>query len=72
MTEHTPRADRVLRIGAAVTVAGLVCTLVAMVPLLVPSVDLPSAMWFLSMLTGVGLVIVFVGLAMGAYGRRER
>ena len=40
--------------------------LFALLPLLVPSLDLPPAMWFLSMLTGVGLVIVFVGLAMGA------
>ena len=49
---------------------GLAFTLLAIVPLVVPSVSLPSAMWFLSMLTGVGLAIVFVGLVIAARGRR--
>lgn len=66
------RADRVLRVGGVVTAAGLVFTLIACLPLLFPSLELPSAMWFLAMLTGVGLVIVFVGLALGARERRAR
>ncbi len=61
-----------LRIGGWVTAAGLVFTVVAMIPLVLPSVTLPGAMWFLSMLTGVGLVIVFVGLVLGARDRRAR
>jgi hypothetical protein len=65
-------ADRVLRVGGAITVVGLVFTVIAMLPLLVPSLELPGAMWFLAMLTGVGLIVVFVGLAMGARGRRRR
>jgi hypothetical protein len=69
-TDPSP-ADRVLRIGGAITAAGLVFTVIAMLPLLVPSMELPGAMWFLAMLTGVGLVVVFVGLAMGARGRRR-
>ena len=72
MTETPSRADRVLRAGAWLTVAGLVFTVIAMVPLLFPSVSLPRAMWFLSMLTGVGLIVVFVGLVLGARGRRTR
>jgi hypothetical protein len=72
VNDRPPRADRVLRVGAWVTAAGLLFTLIAVLPLLVPSLSLPSAMWFLSMLTGVGLVIVFVGLAMAARERRSR
>ncbi len=72
MDDRRSPADRVLRAGAWVTAAGLLFTLVAVMPLLVPSLELPSAMWFLSMLTGVGLVIVFVGLALAARERRSR
>jgi hypothetical protein len=68
----TSPADRVLRIGGAITAIGIVCTLVAMLPLVIPSLELPGAMWFLAMLTGVGLVVVFVGLVMGARRRRVR
>lgn len=71
MSPETSRADRVLRVGGWVTVAGLVFTLIALLPLVVPSLELPPAMWFLAMLTGVGLIIVFVGLAMGARQRRS-
>lgn len=67
----TSRADRVLRAGAWITVAGLVFSLIALLPLVVPSLELPGAMWFLSMLTGVGLIVVFVGLAMGSRERRR-
>lgn len=69
-TPTTSPGDRVLRAGAIVTAVGLAFTLLAIVPLVVPSVSLPSAMWFLSMLTGVGLAIVFVGLVIAARGRR--
>lgn len=62
MSQPHPPADRLLRFGALVTVVGLVFTLVAMVPLVVPSVQLPSVFWFLSMLTGVGLLLVVLGL----------
>ena len=65
-------ADRVLRAGAWITVAGLVFTLIALLPLVVPSLELPGAMWFLAMLTGVGLIVVFVGLVMGSRHRRHR
>jgi hypothetical protein len=67
----TSSADRVLRVGAWITAAGLVFTLVALIPLIVPSVELPSVMWFLAMLTGVGLIVVFVGLAMASRQRRS-
>jgi hypothetical protein len=67
-----PRGDLVLRIGIGITVAGLLFTLVAVLPLVLPSLELPSAMWLLSMITGVGLVVIFVGLARAARSRRAR
>ncbi len=72
MTPSDSRSDLVLRIGGWIMAVGLVFTLIAILPLVVPSLELPGAMWFLSMLTGVGLVVVCVGLAMGARGRRSR
>jgi uncharacterized membrane protein SirB2 len=72
MTDPAARADRVLRIGAAITATGLVFTLIAIVPLVAPSVTMPSIMWFLSMLTGVGMAVVFAGLVMSARSRRTR
>ena len=66
----TARADLVMRVGAIVTAIGLACTVVAILPLLLPSLTMPSAMWFLAMLTGVGIIIVCVGLVMSARSRR--
>ena len=63
--------DRLLRIGAVVTVIGLICTVIAMLPLVVPGLELPSAWWFLSMITGVGLALVIIGLAVSARSRRR-
>lgn len=63
--------DRLLRIGAVVTVIGLVCTVIAMLPLVVPGLELPSLWWFLSMISGVGLALVIAGLAVSARSRRR-
>lgn len=63
--------DRILRIGVIVTGVGLACTLIAIIPLVLPDVDMPSALWFLAMLTGVGLAIVVVGLALQSRARRR-
>lgn len=69
----TPRApgDRLLRVGIAVTIIGLACTLIAILPLVVPGLDLPSLWWWLSMLTGVGLALVIAGLLVAALRRRR-
>ncbi|MEI6361767.1 MAG: hypothetical protein WCP95_06505 [Actinomycetes bacterium] len=64
------RADRVMRVGAAITALGLLFTLIAILPLFFPSLALPSALWFLSMLTGVGIVVICAGLVMSARSRR--
>jgi len=63
------RSDRVIRTGAVLTVAGILFTLIALLPL-VSDVELPSAWWFLSMLTGVGLATILVGLTLSARSRR--
>jgi multisubunit Na+/H+ antiporter MnhB subunit len=60
--------DRLIRAGLVVTTVGMVLTLIAMIPL-VTDVELPSAFWWLSMLVGVGLALVLVGLARN--GRRR-
>ena len=60
--------DRLIRAGLVVTAVGMALTLIAMIPL-VTDVELPSAFWWLSMLVGVGLAMVLVGLARN--GRRR-
>jgi hypothetical protein len=60
--------DRLIRAGLVVTTVGMVLTLIAMIPL-VTDVELPSAFWWLSMLVGVGLALVLIGLARN--GRRR-
>jgi hypothetical protein len=64
------RADRVMRIGAIITALGLGFTLVAILPLFFTSLNLPSALWFLSMLTGVGIIVICIGLVISARSRR--
>jgi hypothetical protein len=61
-----------MRIGVAVTVVGLLCTVIAITPFLIPGVSLPSAWWFLSMLVGVGLALVIAGLLRSSRSRRAR
>ena len=70
MRAALPKGDLLLRTGAVVTIVGLVCVLIAMTPLLVPSVELPGVWWFLSMLTGVGLALVIIGLLRSSRARR--
>ena len=72
MAAPTERADRVMRIGGVVTALGLAFLTLAILPLFFPSLELPSIMWFLSMLIGVGIVIICIGLVMSARSRRSR
>lgn len=64
--------DRTLRIGAIVTLVGLAFAVIALLPMVVPGLTLPGVFWFLAMLTGVGLIIVLIGLVQGARQRRRR
>jgi len=60
-----------MRVGAVVTVIGLIFAVLAMLPLVVPGLTLPSALWFLAMLTGVELALVLLGLLVSARNRRR-
>lgn len=60
--------DRLIRAGLVTTAVGMLLTLVAMIPL-VTDLELPSALWWLSMLVGVGMAMVLIGLARN--GRRR-
>jgi hypothetical protein len=71
MAHSATRTDRVLRAGAIITALGLMFTLIAILPLFFPSLSLPSALWFLAMLTGVGILVICAGLVMGARSRRS-
>lgn len=64
------RSDLVLRVGAVVTVIGFVATIIAILPLVIESVELPGIWWFLSMITGVGLLLIILGLVLAARERR--
>jgi hypothetical protein len=70
MRAASPKGDLLLRTGAVITVIGLACALVAMTPLVVPSIELPGVWWFFSMLTGVGLALVILGLLRSSRARR--
>ena len=64
------RSDLVLRVGAVVTVIGFLATIIAILPLVIESVELPGIWWFLSMITGVGLLLIILGLILAARERR--
>ncbi len=69
MPERAPGAgDRLIRTGLVVTVVGMLLALVAILPL-VTDLELPSAFWWLSMLVGVGMGMILVGLTRN--GRRR-
>ena len=53
--------DRLLRLGGALCVFGMIATAVAFTPLF-SGVALTPIWWAMSMVTGLGLVIVVLGL----------
>ncbi len=65
------RAQRVIKVGAILTIIGIVATLIAILPL-VSDIELSGVWWFLSMITGVGLATVLAGLTMSARSRSTR
>ncbi len=60
--------DRLIRVGVVACVAGMVLTLLSLLPM-VFDVEVPSAFWALSMLVGVGFGLILLGLA--RKGRRR-
>lgn len=65
------RAQRVIKVGAILTIIGIAATLIAILPL-VSDIELSGVWWFLSMITGVGLATVLAGLTMSARSRSTR
>lgn len=61
MPDNAAPGDRVIQVGVVLTLVGMGFALVALLPL-VTGLELPSALWGLSMLTGVGFALVLVGL----------
>ncbi len=59
-----------IRLGSALFVVGVLCTVVALAPLVVSSFEPSSLWWFLSMLTGVGMALILAGLWRNARRRR--
>ena len=72
MSQRGRRADLVLRIGVGVTALGLLFSVIALVPLAIPSWTPPGWLWFAAMVIGVGLIIMIIGLVLSARGRRRR
>lgn len=67
-TQPAAPGDRLVRAGVGVTAIGMAVTLVAMLPL-VSDIEMPSMLWALSMLVGVGMGMILVGLVRN--GRRR-
>ena len=57
-----------IRVGTSAFVIGVLCTLVALSPL-VTGAQLSGAWWFLAMLTGAGFLLILVGLLRNARAR---
>lgn len=60
--------DRLIRVGAITCIAGMVLTLLALLPMVL-DIEVPSAFWALSMLVGVGFGLILLGLV--RKGRRR-
>jgi len=56
------RGDKLMRIGAVIMVFGMICAIIAILPLVFKSWNLGSYWWGLSMLSGVGLAMILIGL----------
>ena len=71
VTSHSRTlGETLLRAGFALIAVGLVCTLIAILPLFWPSLTMSGVWWFLSMLTGVGLIVMVAGLVTSGRNRR--
>jgi hypothetical protein len=70
-TSRPPAGDRLLRAGAVVTLIGIVATIIAMLPLVIPNLSMPPVMWFSAMVIGIGLALVIAGFAVSARARRR-
>lgn len=65
------RGDLLMRLGITLTIFGMLCTLVAIAPLVNTKLHLGSYWWPLSMTSGVGLALILFGLRRSS-GSRKR
>lgn len=68
MPDGAAPGDRMIRVGVVLTLVGMGFALLALLPL-VTALELPSALWGLSMLTGVGFAVVLAGLVRNGRAR---
>ena len=68
MPEPAGPGEGLIRAGIVTSLVGMVLALTSLLPL-VTSVELPSLFWALSMLTGLGIALILLGLA--RKGRRR-
>jgi len=65
------RGDFLMRFGIGLTIFGMLCTLVALAPLVNPHLHLGSYWWSLAMSSGLGLALILFGLRRSS-GSRKR
>ena len=70
MLEHM-RGEFLMRLGIALTIFGILCTLVAIAPLVNSSLQPRSYLWPLAMSSGLGLALILFGLRRSS-GSRKR
>ncbi|MEI7442598.1 MAG: hypothetical protein WCK30_03445 [Actinomycetes bacterium] len=63
------RGDRLMRAGIFLLIVGIICTIIAISPLFINNLELPGYWWGLSMLTGVGLALILLGLRRSSKSR---
>jgi hypothetical protein len=65
------RGDFLMRLGIALTIFGMLCALVALLPLMNSNLHARSYLWPLSMTSGLGLALILFGLRRSS-GSRKR
>ena len=68
--ERPTAGERLMRIGAVITVVGMIFSLIALIPIRNGD-DPPSWLWWLAMSSGIGLALVLFGLRQAAIARRN-
>jgi hypothetical protein len=65
------RGDFLMRLGITLTIFGMLCGLLALLPLIDSNLHPHSYLWPLAMTSGLGLALILVGLRRSA-GSRKR
>lgn len=65
------RGDFLMRLGIALTIFGMVCAVVALLPLMNSHLHARSYLWPLSMASGLGLALILFGLRRSSRSRKR-